>query len=437
MFENLQEKIARAMKTLKGQGKISEKNISDAVQMVKMSLLEADVNYKVVKDFIQVVKEKALGSEVLDSLTPDQQFIKIINLELQQLMGEKNEKLDFVRKPSAIMLVGLQGSGKTTTSAKLAHWIKRSGRKVMLVAADVYRPAAIEQLETLGHSIDVPVCTGDRKKPLQIVAQAMKEAIKTNTDVVLLDTAGRLHIDEVMMKELRAIHQQVNPDEVLMVLDAMIGQDAVQSAKVFNDHLGVSGFVLTKMDGDTRGGVALSIRKVTGKPIKFIGISEKTDGLEPFFPDRMASRILGMGDMISLIEKLEMTMDEEKAKKMEKKFRKAEFSFDDFLDQLRQIRKMGSFASLLEMLPGASKLKDVQMDENRIRHVEALIQSMTPIERSNPRVINYSRKKRIALGSGRPLSEVSRLLDQFDQMKKMVKRINQTGGKGMKGFPFG
>jgi signal recognition particle subunit SRP54 len=425
------------MKTLKGQGKISQKNITDAVQMVKMSLLEADVNYKVVKDFIQVVKEKALGSEVLDSLTPDQQFIKIINLELQQLMGEKNEKLDFVRKPSAIMLVGLQGSGKTTTSAKLAHWIKRSGRKVMLVAADVYRPAAIEQLETLGRSIDVPVCTGDRKKPLQIVSQSMKEAIKTNTDVVLIDTAGRLHIDEMMMNELCAIQQQVNPDEVLMVLDAMIGQDAVQSAKTFNDHLGVSGYVLTKMDGDTRGGVALSIRKVTGKPIKFIGTSEKTDGLEPFFPDRMASRILGMGDMISLIEKLEMTMDEEKAKKMEKKFRKAEFSFDDFLDQLRQIRKMGSFASLLEMLPGASKLKDVQMDENRIRHVEALIQSMTPAERSNPRVINYSRKKRIALGSGRPLSEVSRLLDQFDQMKKMVKRINQTGAKGMKGFPFG
>ncbi len=436
MFENLQEKLEKAFKSLRGQGKISEKNVQEAIKMVKLSLLEADVNYKVVKDFIERVKEKAVGAEVFDSLTPDQQFIKIVRDELVALMGEKNERLYFTQKPSPIMLVGLQGSGKTTTAAKLSRLIKGEGRKVLLVAADIYRPAAIDQLEILGAEIGVTVFSGDRRNVEKICKEAMKVAIGSLYDVVIFDTAGRLHIDEEMMREVEKVREIVKPDEVLMVLDSMIGQDAVQTAKTFNDRLAVTGFVLTKMDGDARGGVALSIRNITGKPIKFIAVSEKIDGLEPFFPDRLSSRILGLGDVLTLIEKVEQTIDEKKAKELEKKLRKAEFTFNDFLDQIRQIQKMGSLRSILEMLPGASKMKGLTIDEKQMKHVEAIICSMTGKERSNPKLINYSRKKRIATGSGRPLSEVTKLLDNFENMKKMVKKVGKMGPKGLSRLPF-
>ncbi len=434
MFENLQDKLSKAFKTLKGQGKISEKNIKEAIRMVKMSLLEADVNYKIVKTFIGKVKEKAMGEEVMQSLTPDQQFIKIVNEELTKLMGEKTEKLKFVHRPSYLMMVGLQGSGKTTTAAKLSRKLKSDGKKVLLVAADVYRPAAIDQLEVLGEEIGVEVFAGDRKNALKIVEDAQEVAVRKNADCVVLDTAGRLHIDEKMMGELENIKEMVTPDEILMVIDSMIGQDALTTAKTFNERLEVTGFVLTKLDGDARGGVALSIREETGKPIKYVGISEKTDGIEEFHPDRMANRILGMGDVLTLIEKVEQSIDQEKAKQMEKKFKKAQFTFDDFLDQLKQIQKMGSLSSILGMLPGANKIKNLDVDESRLNHISAIIQSMTKKERKNPKIINYSRKKRIATGSGQPLSEVTRLLKNFEDMKKMMKKMNKTGLKGLKGF---
>jgi signal recognition particle subunit SRP54 len=441
LFENLQEKLSKAFKSLKGQGKISEKNIKEAIRMVKMSLLEADVNYKIVKGFIAKVKEKAMGEEVMKSLTPDQQFIKIVNDELTKLMGEKTEKLKFVHRPSYLMMVGLQGSGKTTTAAKLSRKLKSEGKKILLVAADVYRPAAINQLEVLGEEIGVDVFAGDRKNALKIVENTQELAVKKNVDCVILDTAGRLHIDEKMMDELESIKKMVNPDEILMVIDAMIGQDALTTAKSFNERLEVTGFVLTKLDGDARGGVALSIREETGKPIKYVGVSEKTDGIEEFHPDRMANRILGMGDVLTLIEKVEQSVDQEKAKEMEKKFKKAQFTFDDFLDQLKQIQKMGSLSSILGMLPGANKIKNLDVDESRLTRISAIIQSMTKKERKNPKIINYSRKKRIASGSGQPLSEVTRLLKNFEDMKKMMKKMNKGSFKGLKGisgggFPF-
>jgi len=441
LFENLQEKLSKAFKSLKGQGKISEKNIKEAIRMVKMSLLEADVNYKIVKGFIAKVKEKAMGEEVMKSLTPDQQFIKIVNDELTKLMGEKTEKLKFVHRPSYLMMVGLQGSGKTTTAAKLSRKLKSEGKKILLVAADVYRPAAINQLEVLGEEIGVDVFAGDRKNALKIVEDTQELAVKKNVDCVILDTAGRLHIDEKMMDELESIKKMVNPDEILMVIDAMIGQDALTTAKSFNERLEVTGFVLTKLDGDARGGVALSIREETGKPIKYVGVSEKTDGIEEFHPDRMANRILGMGDVLTLIEKVEQSVDQEKAKEMEKKFKKAQFTFDDFLDQLKQIQKMGSLSSILGMLPGANKIKNLDVDESRLSRISAIIQSMTKKERKNPKIINYSRKKRIASGSGQPLSEVTRLLKNFEDMKKMMKKMNKGSFKGLKGisgggFPF-
>jgi len=437
VFENLQDKLSKAFKTLKGQGKISEKNIKEAIRMVKMSLLEADVNYKIVKGFIAKVKEKAMGEAVMKSLTPDQQFIKIVNDELTQLMGEKTEKLKFSHRPSYLMMVGLQGSGKTTTAAKLSRKLKAEGKKILLVAADVYRPAAINQLEVLGEEIGVEVFAGNRENALKIVEEAQEMAVRKNADCVILDTAGRLHIDEKMMGELEQIKKIVNPDEILMVIDAMIGQDALTTAKTFNQRLEVTGFVLTKLDGDARGGVALSIREETGKPIKYVGVSEKTDGIEEFHPDRMADRILGMGDMLTLIEKMEQTVDQEKAKQMEKKFKKAQFTFDDFLDQLKQIQKMGSLSSILGMLPGANKLKNLDVDESRLNHISAIIQSMTRKERKNPKIINYSRKKRIAKGSGQPMSEVTRLIKNFEDMKKMMKKMNKGGLRGMKGFQGG
>jgi signal recognition particle subunit SRP54 len=437
LFENLQEKLSKAFKSLKGQGKISEKNIKEAIRMVKMSLLEADVNYKIVKGFIAKVKEKAMGEEVMKSLTPDQQFIKIVNDELTKLMGEKTEKLKFVHRPSYLMMVGLQGSGKTTTAAKLSRKLKSEGKKILLVAADVYRPAAINQLEVLGEEIGVDVFAGDRKNALKIVENTQELAVKKNVDCVILDTAGRLHIDEKMMDELESIKKMVNPDEILMVIDAMIGQDALTTAKSFNERLEVTGFVLTKLDGDARGGVALSIREETGKPIKYVGVSEKTDGIEEFHPDRMANRILGMGDVLTLIEKVEQSVDQEKAKEMEKKFKKAQFTFDDFLDQLKQIQKMGSLSSILGMLPGANKIKNLDVDESRLTRISAIIQSMTKKERKNPKIINYSRKKRIASGSGQPLSEVTRLLKNFEDMKKMMKKMNKGSFKGLKGISGG
>ncbi|MBN2220312.1 MAG: signal recognition particle protein [Kosmotogaceae bacterium] len=438
MFENLQEKLGRAFKLLSGKGRISEKNIEDAVKQVKLSLLEADVNYKVVKEFINGVTEKALGEELLKSFSPDQQFIKIVRDELIKMLGEKSVPLKLSSQPSKIMMVGLQGSGKTTTTAKLGTLLRKEGRKPLLVAADVYRPAAIDQLMQLGKQIDMPVFTGDRKNTLRIVQEAMQQAVKNINDVVILDTAGRLHIDDTMMRELKEIVSVVKPDEILMVVDAMTGQDAVNSAKAFNEALELSGFVVTKLDGDARGGVILSIRHVTGKPVKFIGISEKPDGIEAFHPDRVAGRILGMGDVLSLIDKLQSNIDEEKAKEMEEKFLKNKFDLEDFLDQLKEVKKLGSIADIMEMIPGAPKDVDLAGSEKSMKRTEAIIHSMTYKERRNPKLLNYSRKQRVARGSGTTIQDVNKLLKSYDQMKSMMKQFGRKGKllKGMKGFPF-
>ncbi len=438
MFENLQDKLGRAFRLLSGKGRISEKNIEEAVKQVKLSLLEADVNYKVVKEFINGVTEKSLGEEVLKSFSPDQQFIKIVRDELITMLGERPVPLRLSSQPARIMMVGLQGSGKTTTSAKLATLLRKEGKKPLLVAADVYRPAAIDQLVQLGKQIDIPVFTGDRRNPVVIVKEAMQQAIKNINDVVILDTAGRLHIDDTMMSELKEIAALVKPDEILMVVDAMTGQDAVNSAKAFNEALELSGFVVTKLDGDARGGVILSIRHVTGKPVKFIGVSEKPDGLEVFYPDRVAGRILGLGDVLSLIDKIQANVDEEKAREMEEKFLKNKFDLEDFLDQLREIKKMGSIADILEMIPGAPKDVDLAGSEKSMKRTEAIIHSMTLKERRNPKLLNYSRKQRVARGSGTTIQDVNKLLKSYDQMKDMMKQFNRKGKlrKGIKGFPF-
>jgi signal recognition particle subunit SRP54 len=438
MFENLQDKLGRAFRLLSGKGRISEKNIEDAVKQVKLSLLEADVNYKVVKEFISGVTEKALGEEVLKSFSPDQQFIKVVRDELINMLGEKNVPLKLSSQPAKIMMVGLQGSGKTTTTAKLGTLLRKEGRKPLLVAADVYRPAAIDQLMQLGKQIDMPVFTGDRKNPVRIVPEAMQQAVKNITDVVILDTAGRLHIDDTMMRELKDIVTAVKPDEILMVVDAMTGQDAVNSAKAFNEALELSGFVVTKLDGDARGGVILSIRHVTGKPVKFIGVSEKPDGIEAFHPDRVAGRILGMGDVLSLIDKLQSNIDEEKAKEMEEKFLKNKFDLEDFLEQLKEVKKLGSIADIMEMIPGAPKDVDLAGSEKSMKRTEAIISSMNAQERRNPKLLNYSRKQRVARGSGTSIQDVNKLLKSYDQMKSMMKQFGRKGKllKGMKGFPF-
>ncbi|WP_036224889.1 signal recognition particle protein [Mesoaciditoga lauensis] len=438
MFDSLQEKLADAFKVLKGKGKITEGNVKEALKQVKMSLLSADVNYKVVKEFMDKVTSKALGEKVMRSITPDQQFIKIVNDELVELLGGQQSELDLKSRPSVILMVGLQGSGKTTTAAKLALWLKKKkGRNPLLVADDVHRPAAIDQLEMLGKSIDVPVFTGDRKDPYEIAKKGLDFALAKGLDTVIIDTAGRLQIDEEMMKEVEKISELVKPDEILMVLDSMAGQDVVNAAAEFDKRLSVTGFVVTKLDGDSRGGVALSAKYVTGKPIKFVGMGEKVDQLDAFFPDRMASRILGMGDVVSLVEKVQENFDKKKMEEMEKRLRKAQFTFDDFREQLRQVKKMGSLSSLLEMIPGASKIKNVQLDEDQLKHVEAIINSMTKKERTNPGIINFSRKKRIAAGSGRPLSEVNKLMKSYDEMKKMMKRFGKLEKKGKMGkFPF-
>ncbi len=438
MFENLQDKLGRAFKLLSGKGRISEKNIEEAVKQVKLSLLEADVNYKVVKEFISGVTEKALGEEVLKSFSPDQQFIKVVRDELIKMLGEKNVPLKLSSQPAKIMMVGLQGSGKTTTTAKLGTLLRKEGRKPLLVAADVYRPAAIDQLMQLGKQIDMPVFTGDRNNPVRIVQEAMQQAVKNINDVVILDTAGRLHIDDAMMRELKDIVAAVKPDEILMVVDAMTGQDAVNSARSFNEALELSGFVVTKLDGDARGGVILSIRHVTGKPVKFIGVSEKPDGIEAFHPDRVAGRILGMGDVLSLIDKLQTNIDEEKAKEMEEKFLKNKFDLEDFLEQLKEVKKLGSIADIMEMIPGAPKDVDLAGSEKSMKRTEAIIHSMTAQERRNPKLLNYSRKQRVARGSGTSIQDVNKLLKSYDQMKSMMKQFGRKGKllKGMKGFPF-
>ncbi len=436
VFEGLAEKLQNTFKKLRGRGKLSEDDVSEAMREVRMALLEADVNFKVVKDFVAKVKERAVGQEVLQSLTPAQHVIKIVNDELTDLMGGTQSRITVSPKPpTIIMLVGLQGAGKTTTAGKLANLLRKQNKRPLLVAADVYRPAAIKQLQVLGEQLDIPVFTMGTANPVDIARQAVEQALSLARDMVIIDTAGRLHINEELMQELKSIKQTVRPHEILLVVDAMTGQDAVTVAETFNNELGVDGVILTKLDGDARGGAALSVKAVTGCPIKFAGMGEKLDALEPFHPDRMASRILGMGDVLSLIEKAQNAFDIDQAKEMEKKLRKEDFTLDDFMDQLQQVRKLGSFEQILSMLPGmgnlTKKLQDVEFDEKEIKHIEAIIRSMTKKERRDPSIINGSRRKRIALGSGTRVQDVNKLLKQFAEARKMMKRFQemQKGGK--------
>ncbi|HDA9112758.1 TPA: signal recognition particle protein [Staphylococcus aureus] len=435
-FEGLSERLQATMQKMRGKGKLTEADIKIMMREVRLALLEADVNFKVVKEFIKTVSERALGSDVMQSLTPGQQVIKIVQDELTQLMGGENTSINMSNKPpTVVMMVGLQGAGKTTTAGKLALLMrKKYNKKPMLVAADIYRPAAINQLQTVGKQIDIPVYSeGDQVKPQQIVTNALKHAKEEHLDFVIIDTAGRLHIDEALMNELKEVKDIAKPNEIMLVVDSMTGQDAVNVAESFDDQLDVTGVTLTKLDGDTRGGAALSIRSVTQKPIKFVGMSEKLDGLELFHPERMASRILGMGDVLSLIEKAQQDVDQEKAKDLEKKMRESSFTLDDFLEQLDQVKNLGPLDDIMKMIPGMNKMKGLDnMSEKQIDHIKAIIQSMTPAERNNPDTLNVSRKKRIAKGSGRSLQEVNRLMKQFNDMKKMMKQFT-GGGKGKKG----
>jgi signal recognition particle subunit SRP54 len=430
------------MQKIRGKGKVNEADVKEMMREVRLALLEADVNFKVVKDFVKRVSERSVGQEVLKSLTPGQQVIKVVKEELTELMGGEQSKIAVASKPpTVIMMVGLQGAGKTTTTGKLANLLrKKYNRKPLLVAADIYRPAAIKQLETLGKQLSMPVFSlGDQVSPVEIAKQAIEKAKEEHHDYVLIDTAGRLHVDENLMGELKDIKELTKPDEIFLVVDAMTGQDAVNVAQSFNEQLGLTGVVLTKLDGDTRGGAALSIRSVTDTPIKFVGMGEKLDALEAFHPERMASRILGMGDVLTLIEKAQANVDEEKAKELEKKMRTATFTFDDFLDQLGQVRNMGPLDDILKMIPGANKMKgmdNLQIDEKQIGHVEAIIRSMTTHEKEHPETMNPSRKKRIAKGSGRSIQEVNRLLKQFEEMKKMMKQVTNMQKGKKKGFKF-
>lgn len=443
-FESLSDKLQNVFKNLRGKGRLSEADVKTALKEVKMALLEADVSFKVVKQFISAVQERAIGQDVLNSLTPGQMVIKIVNEEMVNLMG--SEMTEIQLKPgneiTIIMMAGLQGAGKTTTTAKMAGKLKQKGKKPLLVACDIYRPAAIEQLQVNGEKQGVPVFTmGNKNRPVDIAKAAIEHAQKNDFNVVILDTAGRLHIDEEMMQELIEIKEQVEVFQTLLIVDAMTGQDAVNVATMFEEKIGIDGVILTKMDGDTRGGAALSIKAVTGKPILYIGMGEKLSDLEQFYPDRMASRILGMGDVLTLIEKAEAAVDVDKAKEMERKFKKAEFGFDDYLESMNQMKKMGSLTDLLGMLPGVgNQMKDVQIDESQMGRVEAMILSMTPEERSNPDVLNPSRKKRIAQGAGVSIADVNRLVKQFEQGKKMMKQMSgMMGAKGKKGkfkLPF-
>lgn len=433
MFESLSDKLQNAFKRLTGKGSLTEKDVDEALREVRLVLLEADVNFRVVKDFVAKVKERAIGSEILQSLSPGQQVIKIVHEEMITLLGGVQAKLNIAAKPpTIIMMAGLHGSGKTTTASKLAFSLKKQGKNPLLVAADVHRPAAIKQLQTLGEQIGVKVfAIGDKQDGAAVCKAAMAAASAGGHDHVILDVAGRLTIDDEMMDELKRIREAVPVTEVLLVVDAMAGQDAVNVAKAFNEAIGLDGVVITKLDGDARGGAALSIKTVTGKPIKFAGISEKMDGLEPFHPDRMASRILGMGDVLSLIEKAEAAVSVDQAKALEKKLRENQFGFDDYLEQLQSMRKMGPLDQLLGMIPGMGQLKqmkDVKIDEKDIGHVEAIIRSMTPEERRDPSLINGSRRKRIAAGSGTSIQDVNRLLKQFEDMRKMIRQFTSMEG---------
>jgi signal recognition particle subunit SRP54 len=440
MFENLSDKLESVFKKLRGHGKLSEKNIDEGLKEVRLALLEADVHYRVVKGFIEEVRQRALGQEVMTSLTPGQQVVKIVNEQLTELMGARHEGLLLAGSPpAAVMLVGLQGSGKTTTAGKLAVLLRKTGRRPLLVPADVYRPAAIEQLKTIADQLQVPVFDSrPEQDPVQICLEAKASAFQRGCDVLVLDTAGRLHIDEELMAELERIKTALRPSDILLVADAMTGQDAVNIAKAFNERLDISGVVLSKMDGDARGGAALSIKTITGKPIKFIGVGEKLSALEPFHPDRMASSILGMGDVLGLIEKAQEAVDQKKAAELQKKLRKSQFTLEDFRDQLTQVRKMGSLSDILKMIPGMGKikhLKNLEVDDREFVRIEAIINSMTPQERRHHTLINGSRRRRIALGSGTRIQDVNALLKNYTQMLKMLKKFNQGGlRRGM--LPF-
>lgn len=444
IFENLADRLQETFKKLRGHGKLTADDVNATMREIRIALLEADVNFKVVKDFIKKIKERAVGQEVLESLTPAQAVIKIVNEELTALMGQTQSHINISPKaPTIIMMVGLQGAGKTTSAGKLGLMFKKQGKHPLMVAADIYRPAAIKQLQVLGSQIDIPVfAKEDCKDAVRIANEAIDYAKSHANDIVIIDTAGRLHIDENLMQELKSIKEDVKPHEILLVVDAMTGQDAVNVAESFNNDLGLDGVILTKMDGDARGGAALSVKAVTGCPIKFVGAGEKLEALEPFYPDRMASRILGMGDVLTLIEKAQTAFDAEEAKKMEKAFRKNEFTLDDFLSQLNQVRKLGSFENILGMIPGMGGLKkklgdvDIDMNGKEIKHIEAIIRAMTPEEKRNTKIINGSRRKRIAMGSGTKVQEVNKLLKQFDEMKKMMKKMSnmkQLNKKGKKG----
>ncbi len=448
MFENLSERLERSFKILKGEGKITEINVAETLKDVRRALLDADVNYKVAKSFTDTVKQKALGMNVLTAVKPGQLMVKIVHDELAELMGGTASELHLEGRPAIILMSGLQGSGKTTFSGKLANMLKtRNHKKPLLVACDVYRPAAIEQLKVVGATVDVPVYTEpDNKNVVEIAANAIREAKAKGNDVVIVDTAGRLAVDEEMMNEIETLKKSLNPDETLFVVDSMTGQDAVNTAKEFNDRLDFDGVVLTKLDGDTRGGAALSIRTVVTKPIKFVGTGEKMEAIDVFHPDRMADRILGMGDIVSLVERAQQQFDEAKAKELEKKIRKNKFDFNDFMAQIQQIKKMGNIKDLAAMIPGVGKaIKDIDIDDNAFKGIEAIINSMTPKERANPDLINQSRRMRIAKGSGTNIQEVNRLMKQFDQMRKMMRLVAGTSNskmmqmanamKNMKGMP--
>ena len=429
-FEGLSSRLQEITRKLRGKARITESDLKEVLREVKLALLEADVNYKIVKDFIKVIEEKALGQDVLKSLTPGQQVVKIVKDELVALLGGEESKINFTpNPPTIIMLVGLQGSGKTTTAGKLANIIRKQGKKPLLVACDVYRPAAIKQLQVVGKQLDIPVFSNETEKNVSSIArQAISYAISKLNDVVIIDTAGRLQIDEALMQELKDLKRDVKPHEILLVVDSMTGQDAVNIAKTFNEELGIDGLVLTKLDGDTRGGAALSVKKITGRPIKYIATGEKLNDIEAFYPERMASRILGMGDVLSIIEKAEETFDMEEATKLEKKMRKQGFDLDDYLTQLRQMKKMGSFSSILKLIPGMNKLKDIKVDDKEFLKIEAIICSMTQEERRNPKILNGSRRLRIAKGSGTTVEQINKFMKSFEMTQKMMK--DMTSNKG-------
>lgn len=443
IFSGLADKLQDTFKRLRGKGKLTEKDVTEALREVRLALLEADVNFRVVRDFVAKIKERAVGAEVLESLSPGQQMIKIVHEEMIELLGGTASRLALAnRPPTVIMLVGLQGAGKTTTAGKLAVHLRKNGRRPLLVAADVYRPAAIDQLHIVGKQAEVPVFSmGSKVSPVDIVKAGLEQAERDGRDIVIIDTAGRLHINQELMEELAAIKRELKPQEILLVVDSMTGQDAVTVAESFNGQLGIDGVIMTKLDSDTRGGAALSVKAVTGKPIKFAAMGEKLDALEVFHPDRMASRILGMGDMLSLIEKAQSTFDEKKAAELGKKLRTAQFTLEDFLDQLQQVRSMGPLDQIMGMIPGlsqAKQLKDMQPDEKQLKQIEAVIFSMTTEERRHPEIIDGSRRKRIAVGSGTSIQTVNRLLKQFEQTRKMMRQFSEKSAKkkGKLPFPF-